>query len=210
MKRFAFTLAELLIALTIVGVIAVLTVPSVTRNIYSKSNIVKLQATIKVLNDAVKNMMIDERVNDIADSSLALDQATFLTKYLKITKQCDEVPDECFASEYTYINGGNADPFDKTRDGDDAMLPSGAVIQCLSDASGFIIDVNGLEAPNVIGRDVFYVDVYDDGTVGSRSYTYDDNDDVTGSCTHASTDLSDFYGSVCVHILESSGWVMDY
>ena len=212
MRRFAFTLAELLIALSIVGVIAVLTVPGVTRNFFAKSNIVKLEATIKILNDAVKNMMIEERVTDTADSSLLLDTGVFFTEYLKISRQCDDDPTVCFAGSYKNIEGDDIEPFKKDVNNDDAMLPSGAVIQfCTKDSlSSFIIDVNGIEPPNVIGRDVFSVDVYSDGTVATRNHAFEDDTDVVSACRNSGDNTFDFYGSVCLSILESNGWVMDY
>ena len=67
MKR-GFTLAEVLIAMTIVGIISVLTVPSVMQNTFTKANIAKLQAVHAQVSQAVKQAMVDERINDLRDS----------------------------------------------------------------------------------------------------------------------------------------------
>ncbi len=215
MKRFAFTLAELLIALTIVGVVAVLTVPAVTKNVFQKSNIVKLEATIKTLNDAVNKLMIDERATSIEDSSLAYqtgDPEVLFTKYLKATKVCDNDIYECFATEYKTINGSDYEPLSVTFEGDDALLPSGAAVQYRPSWPAFFIDVNGPEPPNVFGRDFFTVLLNDDGTLAS-SYGFmlsdptvpEDRGDLVASC-HSSLN----YGANCLYILEQDGWVMDY
>ena len=215
MKRFAFTLAELLIALTIVGVVAVLTVPSVTKNIYTKSNIVKLEATMKILNDAIKTMMIEERVTNIEDSSLSYSDGNseeFFTKYLKITKQCDEDIYECFAPSYKYIGSDDESGIvTVTVTGDDALLPNGAAVQFRANYPIFFIDVNGPEPPNVVGRDFFTARVTSDGIVGTASTLSDGEDEPeTDAELVEACHSSNNYGADCLYLLERHGWVMDY
>ena len=70
MKK-AFTLAEVLIAMTIVGIVSVLTVPSVMQNTFTKTNVAKLQAVYAQVSQAVKQAMIDERITDLNDSEYA-------------------------------------------------------------------------------------------------------------------------------------------
>ena len=173
MRRFAFTLAELLIALTVVGVVAVLTVPGVTKNIYAKSNIVKLEATVKTLNDALNNMMVNERITQVTDGSLFNDSDEFISKYLKITSDChnddeDSYDADCIINASTIeeaipipdtvlrLCGGFAGSTNFL-----VKLANGAKVRfcdvpSLSGTPGYIlIDVNGSDAPNVYGRDVF-------------------------------------------------------
>ena len=211
MKRFAFTLAELLITLSIVVVISILTIPTVTTNMSKRSNIVKLQSTIKTLNDAIGNLLIEERVNDIGDSSLVDNRAELFENYLKISSQCDDDPSICFGSDYTSISGTAVDPFTKSDDNDDAMLPNGAAIQITEITPGenaaILIDVNGPKKPNQVGRDLFTVRLFKNGMVGSDSAS-DDYDTIKNACIKA-TGLG-MYGLSCVYLLETNGWVMDY
>ena len=209
MKKLAFTLAEVLITLAIVGVVAVLTIPTVTNNMSQRSNIVKLEATIKSLNDAINNLMIDERVTDIGDSSLTDDLST-LFNYLKISGPCGgDNFNSCFVSEYTSILGESGfTPFYSDDEGGSAELPNGAAIQLTEvvpgETASIYIDVNGPKGPNVVGRDMFSVRVFTNGLVGSDS-AGDDEDDIISDCKNAST-----YGLDCVYLLETNGWVMDY
>ena len=62
----------------------------------------------------------------------------------------------------------------------------------------FGIDVNGAKGPNTYGRDIFWLCLSSDGTIGG-----DYGDGTKGTCT------SDSYAS-CVSYLMNNGWVMDY
>ena len=229
MKRFAFTLAELLIALTIVGVVAVLTVPSVTKNIYTKSNIVKLEATVKLLNDAINNMMINERINDVADGSLFYDSDEFIGKYLKITSDCHNAAEDSYDADCiidastieTAQNNGGEQMGRLCGHGNNTTnflvkLANGAKLRFCdsgflsSNVSGYmLIDVNGGDPPNIFGRDVFEVEVLDNGTVGQGNYleTHDlDADDILNACL---TDRN-YAGFYCYYLLEHNNWEMNY
>ncbi len=209
MKRFAFTLSEVLLTLSIIGVVAALTIPTLVTNMSDRSNIVKLEATIKSLNDAVNNLMIAERVTDISDSSLADTPSVFFSEYLNSSMNCDDENfSSCFASSYTGIDGTGIGPFTVDADGDDALLPSGAAIQLMEvtagENAGFFIDVNGPEGPNVAGRDLFMVRLFQNGMVGSDS-DGKELEDIQDDCNNGST-----YGLDCLYLLEKNGWKMDY
>lgn len=218
-KNKAFTLAELLIALTIVGVISVLTVPVVTKNIFNNSNIVKLQATVRDLNTAVKNMMVNEHINTPEDGSLYYDVDEFLDKYLKITVNCSALSRTCLPAVAKTIessSGGMIPVVRACATGSQqtfvATLPSGAVvefcpigkIQSDSAVGFFIIDVNGTEPPNVYGRDYFAVELLNDGSVGfDASSGYEATVD---SCRQSSSNI----GFDCYILLEGNNWKMNY
>lgn len=219
MKLKAFTLSELLIAMAVIGVIAVLTVPSITRNVFNNSNIVKLQATIRDLDTAVKNMMVNEHVNTPEDGSLYYDVDEFLDKYLKITVNCSALSRTCLPTTTKTIEtpSGGMLPIARVCAGASqqsfiAMLPSGAVVEfCPSgkiksdSAVGFfVIDVNGTEPPNVLGRDYFAVELLEDGSVGfDASSGYEATLD---SCRMSQANM----GYDCYILLESNNWKINY
>lgn len=219
MKLKAFTLAELLIAMVVVGVIAVLTVPSITKNIFNNSNVVKLQAAIRDLDTAVKNMMVNEHVSNAKDTSLYYDVNEFIDKYLKITVNCKELSRSCLPSSpktiETVSSGGTSIVRACARSADQVFivtLPSGAVVEfCpfsgLESDSGigyFVIDVNGTEAPNVYGRDYFAVELLEDGSVGfDASSGYEATVD---SCRKSKANM----GYDCYILLERNNWKINY
>ncbi len=217
MKRLlAFTLAELLIAMAVVGVIAILTVPNVTKNIFNRSDIVKIQATLKTLSDSVSKVKVREQVADLADSTLFLDKAKFFEDYFKLSRVCAKEHEKCFASSYKSINGDESDELDAifSDDGFDSysvILPSGVSVLLFTpddyNAVGvFLFDINGKDAPNVIGRDLFSFRVLYTGEIRTAYYQpFEDTDFRKSQC------LSGYsYGQPCLQELQFSDWKMDY
>ena len=55
LKKYAFTLAEVLITLGIIGVVSAMTIPSVVQKQREKETIAKLRVAQSILTNAVKN-----------------------------------------------------------------------------------------------------------------------------------------------------------
>lgn len=187
MKK-GFTLSEILITLTIVGVVAALTVPAVMKNYRNKMYTAALQKTYNQLSDATIAIMNDEHVDDFyetrARSCVKSDGnigncteglTYFLNNYLEpIRKDCGKGGKLCIgglsSDSYKTLSGKNAGTV-----GDKYCIQTakGATIcgsfnrgnTCMSLA----VDVNGAEGPNVTGRDLFSMDVQNDGTISDYS-----------------------------------------
>ena len=100
--RFAFTLAEVLVTLGIIGVVAVLTVPNVISSYQKKVYVTQLQKGYSQLQQVFDLAMADDEVEYIADTELMQsingdhigardDQSAFSSKlgeYMKIQKAC--------------------------------------------------------------------------------------------------------------------------
>lgn len=63
MKKFGFTLAEVLLALGIIGVVASLTAPTFVSNIRNTTNAARLSATVSTLENAFTTMIAKEDVD---------------------------------------------------------------------------------------------------------------------------------------------------
>ena len=70
MKKRGFTLAEVLITLGIIGVVAALTAPSLVMNSRNESNAAKLAVTMSNLENAFTNAIIQEDVDDLCKTSI--------------------------------------------------------------------------------------------------------------------------------------------
>ena len=192
MKK-AFTLAEVLITLGIIGVVSALTLPSVVQNYQKRSLEVATQKFYSVMSQAIKQYMADEGVDDLRQSSLSLNDDDwdwelvktnndkFFQKYLK-AQICE---DGCFADSYKAQTGEISDKFGKSADyGDYAikgryLLPDGMVV----DTHGYsvigddhypgelYVDVNGRKGPNKIGYDLWSMSVFYDGTIDEGGLT---------------------------------------
>ena len=102
-RRFAFTLAEVLVTLGIIGVVAVLTVPNVISSYQKKVYVAQLQKGYAQLQQVFDLAMADDEVEYLADTELmqsysghmvegVIDQSAFSSKlgqYMKIQKVCN-------------------------------------------------------------------------------------------------------------------------
>lgn len=182
MKK-AFTLAEVLITLGIIGVVAALTLPSVVQNFQKRSLEVATQKFYSVMLQAIKQYMADEGVDDLRQSSLirydddsdetiiAKDDE-FFKKYLK-AQICE---DGCFADNYKTQAGEISYAIGKSTDYDIKgryLLPDGMVVDsytygALGDnyTPGYIyVDINGRKGPNKIGYDLWGMAIFYDGII---------------------------------------------
>ena len=201
MKKFGFTLAEVLITLSIVGIVSALTIPNFVTNAQNKANAAKLSTTITTLETAFSNMMADEAVAEFNETSFienykknttGQETANILGKYLKINN-IDSMNNLYGGQQaFRYINHPNlATPLIANIV---YILKNGIFLLLGSADNDFIteekieeygvpitsndlflqIDVNGTESPNVYGRDVFVFLVGNDGKLypcGSKVYS---------------------------------------
>lgn len=82
----AFTLAEVLITLTVIGIVAALTIPAVVRNYQDRTWSKASQVFERKLEEALKSMNAQET---LAGYSTTKDFVNELSKHIKITKICD-------------------------------------------------------------------------------------------------------------------------
>lgn len=175
MKK-AFTLTELLIAMTIIGVVLVIVVPIVVTKMTAKAQKSALQAHFATMNNAVKMLMVNERAGAVKKTSLYRTSDTdslsdtageFLKTYFKIVEDCETSPDTCFAEKYKNISGDEISFFDA---GYCVSLSTGPAV-CLMPNTGnkpaiVVVDVNGPAKPNIAGIDLFRYYIYNNGYVG--------------------------------------------
>ena len=195
-RKAAFTLAEVLITLGIIGVVAAMTLPSLIQNYQKKALATQTQKFYSMMSQAVKQYMADYGVDDLRNTPLASDNyeswrspeaiaslRDFVTKYLKVVKECNpsnEDDNNCFAPVYRLWD--NSIPDDENTwnftteaawtERRDYVLADGSVIRISYSAPiELYVDVNGKKGPNRVGydlwnMDIFYDGVIDEGTVG--------------------------------------------
>jgi prepilin-type N-terminal cleavage/methylation domain-containing protein len=224
LKRFAFTLTEILIATTIVGVIAALVFPMLVSN-YSE----------KAINDGFKREQLALEQMLSADAVIFYDtqykshnqSEKFIKKYFKINKYCGTDNGDCFAKKYYEYKDNDKVIYSPKYVGACAVLKNGMSICLSSDGNGTataLLDINGKKGPNVYGRDLRELTIkYDTKTksISTESSTvyFDDtkipDEDCTGDnylslecckergdianntacCVHS--EISDEYPDVC-------------
>ncbi len=164
-KKNAFTLAEVLITLAIIGVIAALTVPSVMFSTDEKQAIVGLKKAILSLNQAVDmartevkfqpnpKCFIDTTGGD-SQSSQCEDLFNFIKDVMQVHKYCksDPLGGGCIGK---YPPAENCDGWNDIKQ---AFLTADGMsyfVYSENNASIMGVDINGPKAPNKWGYDVF-------------------------------------------------------
>ena len=114
-KLIAFTLAETLIVMGIIGVVAALTLPNLNNSTGDKEKVVKLQKVYSNLNDAFGRAVavygpVDTwHVNDTKDiPTYTARFGSRLMDFLKVTKNCSNNANEnCFYNSYYKLTTGS-------------------------------------------------------------------------------------------------------
>ena len=162
MKKKAFTLAEVLITLAIIGIVAALTIPTLLNNYNDKVLETRYKKAVNIMTNGFKLMMSNEQVFDVKDLAImqCSDIDCYLDEYKKVFKivRDNSSPDiiQTFGEEYTINNqkisfAGNEKyaPIFQTADGISYMgMPQNGEIM-------FYADLNGRSEPNTFGKDMF-------------------------------------------------------
>ena len=178
----AFTLAEVLITLGIIGVVAAMTMPSLVQNYKNKQTVAQLKKIYSVLSQAT--VMAESENGPISDWNMidgsceSMDEiVSFYTPYLKTLKECKQSKG-CWAT--TTIKGlsGTTNRLDEFSGSFDCAKHSIALTDGTyivfdiygslstfgiendfpnnnNTTMGFFVDLNGAKNPNVVGRDIF-------------------------------------------------------
>ncbi len=160
LKKSAFTLAEVLITLGIIGVVAALTLPSVVANYKEKQ---LTTAWKKAYSDVANAALLMSQNNEDLSTEQKVGKA--FAKYLKVDKVCNAnkgVEQGCWRENTKiYSKDGSyaySDPTDIGGGGVCMILTSGTVF-CIDyggKVSPLYFDINGYLKPNTRGKDVFY------------------------------------------------------
>ena len=184
MKDRAFTLAEVLITLAIIGVVAAMTMPVLINKYQGRIAVTKVKKIYSVLNQAVKLAEVDNGPVNSWDLPLHTNGGSqklygYLKPYLRVAKECvEDNSGNCLDtnSNYYYLNGNewtapNSDYGSKNYVR--IILSDGALLwfrtnsrtagcnetnasRTLSNICGqFWLDTNGSVKPNKYGKDIF-------------------------------------------------------
>lgn len=174
-KAFAFTLAETLIVMGIIGVVAALTIPNLNSSTADKEKVAKVKKIYSNLNDALGRAQVVygpvEEWKQL-DSTAVAQTARFgerLTEFMKVSKNCKmEVNKGCLSSAKVKSIGAVED---KNYDGDNSVYKfitaDGTSIYFVSD--GAFVDIDGpIKGSTQYGKDIFLFQLADNDFVPMR------------------------------------------
>ncbi len=154
----AFTLAEVLITLGIIGIVAALTIPTLINNSRKQETVTKLQKVYSTLQQAVKMSEIENGPVSNWDFTLSHKafMDTYFVPYLAVIKNCGTTESGCWASDLK-INRKNTDPIEDTSSYARILLKDGTFIMLVNQGphAHLYADIDGSKGTNTYGRDVF-------------------------------------------------------
>ena len=195
-NRIAFTLAEVLITLGIIGVVAALTIPTLIANYKEKQFVTAWKKVYSDVSNAA--LLMSQNEEDLSTEQLV---GEAFAKYLKVDKVCEArkgIAQGCW-KENTPIYKKDNQQFGNTNDitqmGGGAVcmtLTSGAIVcyDCGGTPPAYcqlIFDVNGATKPNKIGTDIFggtlSIERYQVRPAKGHNYGWGSADGVWVSCS---------------------------
>ena len=231
MKKRGFTLAEVLITLGIIGVVAAMTIPTLITNYQKRVYVVKLQKAMSVLNNGFKLMMAEEGVEYFDHLSLSTcrdeglnvigadetERACIHEKMSKYFKIIDYNKDSDYEDETFY-------PFKslKTLSGEStnalfgmfavaayyySFVTTDNILYQPFSITWSVIDVNGKDGPNQLGRDLFMI-THDDR--GHFTFQGTNGGWETESSVQYCDDALTGDGQGCGARIQAEGWKMNY
>ncbi len=227
--KAAFTLAEVLITLAIIGVVA-LTIPSLIAKYEKKITVSKMQKDIAVLEQALR--MSEAENGEIAtwtlpDETFAGNTKFFAEKYflpyLKTLKTSIPASEDCWANTKS-ISGQESDNYKIG-----ATTGAGTASACATLTNGsniyfwannpinarphaqIWVDINGKKAPNMLGKDVFgFYAKFSEGTLKPSGFGLT-RDELKSASTESGCNKDNpsvNAGQHCSGLIATDGWVI--
>lgn len=181
-NKFGFTLAEVLITLAIIGVVAVLTIPTLISNLQERAFHTKWKECYSILNNAFNLVLADDpnMLLKLEDGTLSKEFVDSFLSKLYVVDKCGRKPyatntcdirspfpvykwsgiESAAYSDYLTLAGGSLLAYDFCMVS--ALLKNGASISIGGSHSdlSILVDVNNFTVgPNVIGKDVYAINI---------------------------------------------------
>lgn len=168
-KLRAFTMAEVLITLGIIGIVAAITLPSLIGNYQKKQTAIQLKKFYSIMQQAIATSELQNGEVKYWDFKIGGNKNTeifantYLTPYLKIIKTY--MPEDFPADiHYKCVNGKNCDSYGEVKNNNPKLVLADGTMILATDyfeakdinnntisAINIIVDINGFKKPNQYG-----------------------------------------------------------
>jgi prepilin-type N-terminal cleavage/methylation domain-containing protein len=221
----AFTLAEVLITLGIIGVVAAITLPTLIQNYKKQVYVNQLKKSVSTIEQGLKKIIADEGVDSLRQIS-EFEHCNWSGEnhpyYMKFFKAVVAKPDSLYPDGYYYLNGEHLEWWENKYDifyfNDGSLVSFEINTANNKNYAGYVfIDINGdKKLPNKLGRDMFYFVVLDNGNltpeygkIYSGNGYWRNNTELCGNAN--SSELpNNVKGWGCAARIIENGWKMDY
>ena len=172
-RKIAFTLAEVLVTLGIIGIVAALTMPTLIENHRKKETAVKVKKAYSILSQAFQRSIADngDPINwefKNGDVSGGAQEAgdKYIAPYLNIVKKCGNDNTDVCETKIEYLNKVKVTNYYSANYAkyflnDGSMIVVAPKVYTTNDnfpahAVRVYVDINGSKKPNMWGKDFFY------------------------------------------------------
>ena len=215
-KANGFTLAEVLITLGIIGVVAAMTLPTLIMNYQKRATVAKLKRAYSVIKQAYL-MSYDQVGDPAADEAFAMGAnnyfKTYWAPYIKGTL-CKTYQECGYSSNTPWImaNGSKVPTVVVSLSARTTFYTNDGFLYVVFVSGGgrgeqvaysyVICDINGGKGPNQFGKDVFYFQrIADEKGNDMQPYGYNNSDaSINSNCSTRGS------GMYCAEKIRRDGW----
>ena len=196
-------MAEVLVTLGIIGIVSAMTVPTLMQNYQRQSYVTQLHKVYNELNQATLRYQTDRNALNLKEAGLTSQAAAenFIESNFKIVQKCGSNKTPCFASSYKKIAGTSSIGWYTPRT--NYIIASGTAIGVSYRPVGDVllelyVDTNGAKGPNITGRDIFAMFIYNNGIIDDFNFS----ENTTAPMTEAARNTN--YTDVCA--ADTTSW----
>ncbi|MBQ8459170.1 type II secretion system protein, partial [bacterium] len=215
-KKAGFTLAETLITIGIIGVVAALTIPNLIQENQKRATITKLQKGISVINQAYK-LSFDEQGEPESAFDMGAEEyfKQYWQPYIKMLQYCDTYQKCGYKSllPFKYANNNSAATNVIAKNERTTFYTADGLLFIVFVASGpgndlskndsIFIDINSGGSPNKFGRDLFQLErIEDGGGVRPKGYNLSDKE-INENCSKNGR------GEYCAEKIRRASWKIE-
>ena len=225
-KKIAFTLAEVLITLGVIGVVAAITMPTLIQNYKKKTWVEGLRVNISTIENGFKKLLADEGVDKLTDTSLwntipgggcviGRDCGDSFDNKLREYFKYEKFPAQTLPVKYLINNYSSSYYWGLSLPNNSSYYItfyknySGGTYPCFdapeNNVAIIYMDVNGIKKPNQFGRDVFFMFLTDNGRIILAG-----NNESWKCWAGCDTSYDNQVGIGCSGRIAEEGWKMNY
>lgn len=160
-----FTLAEVLVTLAIIGIVAALTIPGLITNIQDQQMHTAWKKSFNQISNAYNLFLNDHNGTGLGVTPDLNGSLTAFVPYLRVIKRCGLLDSACWhpAGQWFYLDGTQPGA---SGGNDEIILADGTFIILLNsgwnNCTGYSgacaeieVDINGAKGPNIVGKDIY-------------------------------------------------------
>ncbi len=193
-----------------------MTLPTLVKSHQRQVYVTQLRKVVSLLSQGAEKAIQDNNAISLSETRYnkfsSNGSKMFLYDNFKVIRDCNTSTTPCFASEYKTLGGSD---FTLKTPEIAVVLADGTALSVYNnelsrDSAGWHgymrlqVDINGAKGPNVVGRDLFKMEIFSNGHVGDGYTTQQ-----SFFCGMESSDYTG-YGTGCLAKIIEDGWKMDY